>query len=1748
MGAAPPPPPMPVSAATDPLAPFGAPVREWFTTSFGAPTEAQARGWPAIAAGDHTLILAPTGSGKTLAAFLWGIDRLMDGPRPVDDQGRPVEGTRILYLSPLRALAVDVDKNLRSPLRGIRFAAERLGAEHAAVAESEPTVALRTGDTPQDQRRTQARHPPDILITTPESLYLMLTSRARQTLTGVEAVIIDEIHSVAATKRGSHLALSLERLEALTDRPPQRIGLSATQRPLDEIARFLGGHGDDGRPRPVTIVDAGSRKALDIEVVVPVDDMAELGQPVTPEELPSGPAAAAPARRSIWPAMHPQLLELVRAHRSTLIFVNARRLAERLATRLNELAAEEDARARGEDPDDPFTGAEAEARPPDGEVPVLELVKAHHGSLAREQRLIIEDDLKAGRLRGLVATSSLELGIDMGAVDLVVQVESPGAVSRGLQRIGRAGHQVGEPSRGKVFPKHRADLLEAATVVPRMEAGLVEAMRYPRNPVDVLAQQIVAMCALDEWTVADLTGVIRRAAPFAEMTDGVLTEVLDLLAGRYPSEEFAELRPRIVWDRVAGVVRGRQGAQRLAVTSGGTIPDRGLFGVFLPDGTRVGELDEEMVYESRPGETFLLGATTWRIEDITHERVVVTPAPGLPGKMPFWHGDGPGRPLELGRAVGETTRTLREMAHDDALARLRGLHHLDERAATNLLAYIDDQAAEGAVPDDRTIVVERFRDEIGDWRVCVLSPFGARVHAPWAMVLQARLTERWGTPVELMWSDDGIVIRLPEAYDELPLEELLVDPEDVDEAIVAHLPGTALFASRFRECAARALLLPRRRPDRRTPLWQQRQRAADLLTVAARHPRFPILYETTREILTDVFDVPALRELLGDLRARRVRAVAVDTAKASPFAQSLLFGWIAVYMYEGDAPLAERRAAALALDRDLLAELLGADELRDLLDAEVLDEVERSLQHLDGRLPARDPDELHDLLRTLGPLTIDELARRADPGGEAGRARRAGGSPATDGADPGAVVPPAPFVGERIDSESPSDVGQRIDSESLSDGSLTGGQSSKEWPDAAPEPEPEAPVWPPPGRDEGAVRARVEDWVHDLVAARRAIRVGVAGEEQVAAAEDAARLRDALGCAVPVGLPSAFTDPVERPLHDLAARHARTHGPFLGRDVARRYAVDEPRVVAVLAALSAEGRVVQGEFRPGGVEREWCDNEVLRRIRRRSLAALRREVEPVEADALARFLPRWQGVGLPRRGVDGLVEALGVLQGAPIPASVLETDILPARMEQYRSADLDALAAAGELVWVGAGAIGSGDGRVRLVFRDELGLLVPDPDEAARPSGAVHDVLRAHLGARGASFWPELQRAVADADLDWDDASLLAVLWDLVWAGEVTNDTLAPLRAFVAPRARGARPSGRGRAGRPRPGRLSRLGPPAGAGRWSLVAPLREPAPSPSEAALARAQQLLERHGVLTREAALAEGVEGGFAGVYPVLRAMEDKGTVRRGYFVSGLGAAQFALPGAVDRLRAERDPIAARRPTPAATSAAGVDLPSLIGGPAAGEEVDHEVGGDRRVPGDADADADVQRQEELESSAPRLPAGWDPVPAQDQGWTAEDPYPGVDSWGEGWDDDGDDMADPEPMPLVLAATDPAQPYGAALPWPDSAGRPARAAGAHVVLVDGRPLAYLERGGRRVTLFPGAAGRAGDEATAGSATPVGDPDAGADARWTDALAGLVRSGRRRSLEVTKVDGEAVRESPAADLLRDAGFSDSYRGLVLRLR
>src|SRR3954467_3293146 len=1093
----------------DPLNSFTAQVRDWFTRAFDRPTEAQEQAWPAIARGDNTLLSAPTGSGKTLAAFLWGLDQIVANPAPEPR-------TRLVYVSPLKALSYDIERNLRAPLRGIG---------------GDVSVAIRTGDTPQKERQAMVRTPPDVLITTPESLYLMLTSRAREMFTDVDWVIVDEIHAVAQTKRGAHLALTLERLEHQAGKPVQRIGLSATQRPLDEVGRFLAGTG-----RKCTVIDTGIRKELDVRIEVPVENMSE---PDAGQELDPIAGGENSTRRSIWPAIYPELLDLVEAHRSTIIFVNNRRGAERLALRLNELAAERRA------------GPAEDGGPPD--IPAVEIARAHHGSLAREERLVVEEMLKSGELPCLVATSSLELGIDMGAVDLVLQVESPKSVTAGLQRIGRAGHGVGEVSKGRIFPKFRADLLESAVVVRRMREGEIETTVVPRNPMDVLAQQIVALAATgEEWSVPELHELIRRAYPYSDLSRELLDNVLDMLDGRYPSEQFGELRPRIVWDRVADTIRPRQGALQLAVTNAGTIPDRGLFGVHLPDGRRVGELDEEMVYEARPGQTFLLGASSWRIEEITRDRVIVTPAPGGRGQVPFWKGDGIGRPIELGRAVGEFSR----WAVSQDPAELAKTHDLEPRAANNLVAFLrEQQEATRVVPSDRTIVIERFRDEIGDWRLCVLSPFGGRVHAAWGLALGARIRDELGLEADAIWSDDGIIVHLPDADEPPGADLVLIDPEELEELVVRELSASALFGARFRENSARALLLPRAYPGKRTPLWQQRLKAQSLLEVAKGFGQFPIVLETYRECMRDVLDLPALDGLLRQLHRRELSLVEVETPRASPFASSLLFDYVATYMYEGDTPNAERRAAALSLDRDLLRELLGQEELRELIDPEALDEVEADLQRVSERTRAANADGLHDVLRAVGDLTVDEAQVRC------------------------------------LDAVS----GRRI--------------------------------------------------LGELEKQRRAARMRIGGEERWIAAEDAGLYRDAFGAVPPGGLPDVFLEEVDEPVARLVRRFARTHGPFTTRELSERYQFD---FGPVLRELESAGDLIRGELRPGGSEREWCDPDVLRRLRRASLASLRRGVGPAEQRTLARFLPAWQGVDAAPpggAGVDRLREILVPLQG-----------------------------------------------------------------------------------------------------------------------------------------------------------------------------------------------------------------------------------------------------------------------------------------------------------------------------------------------------------------------------------------------------------------------------------------------------------------------------------------------------------------------
>ncbi|MEU2956569.1 ATP-dependent helicase [Streptomyces xanthochromogenes] len=1395
---------------------FSPATRGWFTGAFTAPTAAQEGAWRAIGEGSDVLVVAPTGSGKTLAAFLAALDRLAAAPPPADRLKR----CRVLYVSPLKALAVDVERNLRSPLTGIRQESVRLG-----LAEPEVRVGIRSGDTPQAERRALTTRPPDILITTPESLFLMLTSAAREALAGVETVILDEVHAVAGTKRGAHLALSLERLDELLAKPARRIGLSATVRPVEEVARYL------SPQRRVEIVQPPSAKEFDLSVVVPVEDLAELGG------SPASDAQEGAEKPSIWPHVEERIVDLVQAHRSTIVFANSRRLAERLCNRLNEIAYE---RATGAPlpehhaPADLMGGSGAATG-----APTL-LAKAHHGSVSKEQRAVVEEDLKAGRIPAVVATSSLELGIDMGAVDLVVQVESPPSVASGLQRVGRAGHQVGAVSTGVVFPKYRGDLVQSAVVTERMRSGAIESLRIPSNPLDVLAQQLVAMTALDSWQVDDLLALVRRAAPFSALPESAFTAVLDMLAGRYPSDAFAELRPRVVWDRVAGTVTGRPGAQRLAVTSGGTIPDRGLFGVFLAGadpkkgGGRVGELDEEMVYESRVGDVFTLGTTSWRIEDITRDRVLVSPAPGVPGRLPFWKGDQLGRPLELGRALGAFLREVGSLTPEDARLRLLSAG-LDAWAADNLIGYLDEQRrACGHIPDDRTILVERFRDELGDWRVVIHSPFGAQVHAPWALALGARLAERYGMDAQVMHADDGIVLRLPDAdlmgldlldqdaarvdatYDseQAPVgaADTVFDKGEIEQIVTDQVGSSALFASRFRECAARALLLPRRTPGKRTPLWQQRQRAAQLLQVASEFGSFPIVLEAVRECLQDVFDVPGLTELMGDLEARRVRLVEVTTPEPSPFARSLLFGYVAQFLYEGDSPLAERRAAALSLDSRLLAELLGQAELRELLDADVLSELERELQWLTEERRIKDGEGVADLLRVLGPLTDAELAER--------------------GAEPG--------------------------------------------------------------------------WAAELEAARRAIRVRVAGVEHWAAIEDAGRLRDALGTALPVGVPEAFTEPVKDPLGDLLSRYARTHGPFTSASAAARFGLGAAVTDGALHRLAAAGRVVQGEFHPAGIGQEWCDATILRRLRRRSLAALRQELEPVPPAALATFLPQWQHVGGGElRGIDGLARAVEQLQGAAVPASALEKLILPSRVSQYSAALLDELTTTGEVLWAGAGALPGKDGWISLYVADAAPLLLPAPHPLELT--ALHESVLAALAPGYGLFFRQLAEQVrATTHPDATEPQLADAVWDLAWSGRLTNDTLAPLRALLgsgrtagSTAHRAKRPVPRGRYGTltaaARP--ATRSGPPTVSGRWSLLAP-REVDPTHRAHALARS--LLDRHGVVTRGAVQAEGVEGGFSATYRILAAFEDSGQARRGYVVEGLGAAQFAMDGAVDRLRA--------------------------------------------------------------------------------------------------------------------------------------------------------------------------------------------------------------------------------------------------------
>lgn len=1499
----------------DSLARFSALTREWFTAAFPAPTAAQAQAWSAIAEGHNTLVIAPTGSGKTLAAFLWAIDEL------ARSNAEPRSGTTVLYVSPLKALAVDVERNLRTPLTGITRVAERHGVPAPSIS-----VGVRSGDTTPSQRRAMLSKPPDILITTPESLFLMLTSAARETLASVRTVIVDEVHAVAATKRGAHLALSLERLDQLLDRPAQRIGLSATVRPPEEVARFLSGQA------PTTIVAPPAAKTFDLSVQVPVPDMANLDN------------------NSIWPDVEERIVDLIEAHQSSIVFANSRRLAERLTSRLNEIHAERSGIELSMD-HNPQVGGGAPAQlmasgQANGALPLL--ARAHHGSVSKEQRAQVEDDLKSGRLRAVVATSSLELGIDMGAVDLVIQVESPPSVASGLQRIGRAGHQVGEISQGVLFPKHRTDLIGCAVTVQRMRSGDIETMHVPANPLDVLAQHTVAVAALEPVDADAWFDAVRRSAPFATLPRSAFEATLDLLSGKYPSTEFAELRPRLVYDRDHGTLTARPGAQRLAVTSGGAIPDRGLFTVYLATDSekpsRVGELDEEMVYESRPGDVISLGATSWRITEITHDRVLVIPAPGQPARLPFWRGDSVGRPAELGAAVGAFTGELATLGRAEFDERCQAMGFAGF-ATDNLYQLLHDQReSTGVVPSDTTFVVERFRDELGDWRVILHSPYGLRVHGPLALAVGRRLRERYGIDEKPTASDDGIIVRLPDSGETPPGADLFVfDADEVEPIVTAEVGGSALFASRFRECAARALLLPRRHPGKRSPLWHQRQRAAQLLDIARKYPDFPIVLETVRECLQDVYDVPALTELMRRVAQRRLRVVEVETATPSPFAASLLFGYVGAFMYEGDSPLAERRAAALALDTVLLSELLGRVELRELLDPAVVASTSAQLQHLTEERAARDAEAVADLLRMLGPLTEAEIAERA-------------------------------------------------------------------------------------------TTHAIGGWLDGLQAAKRALPVTYAGQTWWAAVEDIGLLRDGVGAPVPVGVPAAFTESVDDPLGDLIGRYARTHGPFTTTEVAARFGLGLRVTADVLGRMAVDGRLVRGEFTDDLPGDQWCDAEVLRILRRRSLAALRAQVEPVSTAAYGRFLPSWQHVGSSHSaGIDGLAAVIEQLAGVPIPASAVESLVFGQRVRDYQPAMLDELLASGEVMWSGAGQIGGSDGWVAFHLAETAPLTLPVPAEIEFTD--THRAIMETLGHGGAYFFRQLTDQAAESELK-------TALWELIWAGWVTGDTFAPVRAMLTGPRRSGAPAHRQRQRPPRLSRYSvarphsRAADPMVSGRWSAL-----PGAEPDSTVRAhfQAELLLNRHGVLTKGTAAAEGVPGGFATLYKVLSAFEDAGRCQRGYFVESLGGAQFAAASTVDRLRSYLD---------------GVD---------------------------------PQR--------------------------------------------------PEYHTVVLAATDPANPYGAALAWPERGGddthRPGRKAGALVALVDGQLVWFLERGGRTLLSF------SSDAETLRAAA--------------GALAELVSSGRMPALLVERINGVAVLDpgvdadrATVQDALTGAGFSRTPRGLRLR--
>ncbi|HCB2205134.1 TPA: ATP-dependent helicase [Citrobacter farmeri] len=1415
---------------------FSQATRDWFTSAFQHPTLVQSQTWAVTAANQHALVIAPTGSGKTLAAFLYALDRLFregEEKYTTPPSGKEKNVTRILYISPIKALGTDVQRNLQIPLQGISEERRKCASAEIAIR-----VGIRTGDTPPQERAKLSRHPPDILITTPESLYLMLTSRARESLRGVETVIVDEVHAVAGTKRGAHLALSLERLDALLTKSAQRIGLSATVRSVTEVAAFLGGD------RPVTVVNPPATRHPDIRIVAPAANLDD----VLADNSDSGDAIHKGREGSVWPRIESGILDQILSHRSTIVFTNSRGLAEKLTARLNELYLSR--RQAFPEPQgepvhyDSSTGSTGNRAQDTGEY----IARSHHGSVSKEQRAVTEHALKSGELRCVVATSSLELGIDMGAVDLVIQVATPLSVASGLQRIGRASHQVGGVSKGLFYPRTRRDLVDSAVIVECMYAGELETLTPPRNPLDILAQQTVATVSMDPVHVDDWYALVRRASPWKDLPRSAYDATLDMLAGRYPSGDFAVFRPRIIWNRETGLLTARPGAQLLAVTSGGTIPDRGMFSVLLPEGDeqagsrRVGELDEEMVYESRVNDIITLGASSWRIQQITRDQVIVVPAPGRSARLPFWRGEGVGRPAELGERIGDF---IHKMSDDNAELRLSPRLR-DDNVLSNIKGLIDDQKnATGVLPWSRHLVLERCRDEMGDWRVILHSPYGRRVHAPWALAIGGRLHAQWGADASIVASDDGIVARLPDSDGKLPDAALfLFEPEKLLRIVREAVSSTALFAARFRECAARALLMPGRTPGRRSPLWQQRLRASQLLEIAAGYPDFPIILETARECLQDVYDLDALEQVIRRLNTGEIQISEVTTPAPSPFATDLLFGYVAEFMYATDAPLAERRASVLALDSELLGNLLGQGDPLELLDPEIIRQVEDELQRRAVGRKAQGMEGVYDLLRELGPMTIEELAVR----------------------------------------------------------------------------------------HEGTI-ADVRSWLDNLSADKRIFPVVIADTEQMACMDDAARLRDALGVRLPVSLSSAWLHPVNTPLRDLFMRFSRTHTLFTGTQIAQAFGLGVAVADDLLRQLRDEGVLIQ--LRPGAASiaddaraSTWVNEEVFHRLRIRSLHAAREATRPVPATSYARLLLERQGIispadGSPARlpassggmleGSDGVTRVIEQLAGIGLSASLWESQIFPARVRDYSPDILDELLATGEVIWSGQKKLGDDDGQVVLHLRDYLAETLSPP---SGDSEALSDLQRAILdvlSGGGAWFAQQLSamiqaRTQRSGNDEWiTPATLHEALWGLVWQGYITTDIWAPLRGLsrtVSASRQPSRRSPRMRRGRPtyalpRPTSVAvpvSYTTPALTGRWSLlpVETLND-----TERMLAWTENMLDRYGVIGRQAVITENVPGGFPALQTLCRSMEDSGRILRGRFVEGMGGAQFAERHTIDRLR---------------------------------------------------------------------------------------------------------------------------------------------------------------------------------------------------------------------------------------------------------